>query len=63
MKPRRDLTPHMCSSDSGINASLTLAKVYKRIRAISPGYKSSSRYQARLKHRLATRRMKRGIIR
>jgi hypothetical protein len=53
----------MCSSDSGINASLTLAKVYKRIRAISPGYKSSSRYQARLKHRLATRRMKRGIIR
>jgi hypothetical protein len=63
MKPRRDITPYMSSSDSGINASLTLSKLYKRIRLIDPGDKPSSRYQARLKHRLAARRMKRGIVR
>jgi hypothetical protein len=63
MKPRRDITPHMSSSDSGINASLTLLKVYKRLRTIDPTYKPSSRYQAKLKNRQATHRADLRIIR
>lgn len=63
MRPRRDITPYMGSSDLRVNVSLTLAKVYKRIRMIDSAWKPSSRYQARLKHRLAARRMKRGIVR
>jgi hypothetical protein len=53
----------MSSTDIGINASLTLAKVYKRIRMIDPTYKPSSRYQARLKNRLVARRMRLGVVR
>lgn len=63
MKPIRDITPHMSNSDSGVNASLTLLKVFKRLRTISPAYKPSSRYQARLKHKQAALRMKHGIVR
>lgn len=63
MKPRRDITPYMGSTDNGINASLSLAKLYKRIRMYKPGYKPGSRYQARLKNRLAARRMRPGVVR
>lgn len=64
MKPRRDVTPHMSNSDNGINASLTLGKLYKRIRMfVDPAYKPSSRYQARLKNKLAARRMRPGVVR
>ncbi len=63
MKPKRDITPYMGSSDSGINASLTLGKLYKRIRLIDPTYKPSSRYQSRLKSRQAARRMRPGVVR
>ena len=63
MRPRRDITPYMGSTDIGINASLSLAKLYKRIRMIDPTHKPGSRYQARLKHKQAARRMKRGIVR
>jgi len=63
MKPRRDITPYMGSTDNGINATLTLMKVYKRLRTIDPTYKSASRYQARLKRKHAARRMKHGIVR
>jgi len=63
MKPRRDLTPYMGSTENGINATLSLLKVYKRLRTISPEYKPCSKYQARLKHRQAARRMKHGIKR
>lgn len=63
MRPIRDITPHMSNSNNGINASLTLLKVFKRLRRISPAYKPSSRYQAQLKHKQATRRMKHGIVR
>lgn len=63
MRPIRDITPHMSNPDSGINASLTLLKVFKRLRTISPTYKPSSRYQARLKNRRAARRANLHIIR
>jgi len=64
MRPRRDVTPYMGSADDGINASLTLGKLYKRIRMyVKPGYKPGSRYQARLKNRLAARRMRPGMVR
>lgn len=61
MKPRRDITPHMGNSDS-TNASLTLLKLYKRIRTIDPTYKPTSRYQAQLKHKQATRRAELRIV-
>jgi len=63
MKPRRDVTPYMGSTDNSINASLSLAKLCKRIRMIDPTYKPGSRYQARLKHKLAARRMRPGVVR
>lgn len=63
MKPRRDITPYMGSSDMSVNASLSLGKIYKRIRSIDPAYKPSSRYQIRLKNRQAARKMKHGIVR
>jgi len=63
MRPRRDITPYMGSTDIGINASLSLAKLYKRIRMIDPTHKPGSRYQARLKNRLAARRMRPGVVR
>lgn len=63
MKPRRDISPYMGSLDSGINASLTLGKLYKRIRLIDPAHKPSSRYQSRLKSRQAARRMRPGVVR
>jgi hypothetical protein len=64
MKPRRDISTYWFSSDMAVNASLTLAKVYKRIRMIDPAYKPSSRYQSRLKHKRAMRRCtKPGIVR
>ncbi|TAN76322.1 MAG: hypothetical protein EPN14_08000 [Gallionella sp.] len=56
MKPRPFISPYMGSLDSSINASLTLAKLYKRIRTIDPTHKPGSRYQARLKHKRAERR-------
>ena len=63
MKPRRDITPYMGSSDVSVNASLTLGKLYKRIRMIDPAHKPSSRYQARLKNKQAVRRMRLGVVR
>lgn len=63
MKPRRDITPYMGSSDVSVNASLTLGKLYKRIRMIDPARKPSSRYQARLKNKQAARRMRLGVVR
>ncbi|HUX89120.1 MAG TPA: hypothetical protein VMV48_00330 [Gallionellaceae bacterium] len=63
MKPRRDITPYMCSADSSINAMLTLLKVFKRIRTIDATHKPASRYQARLKSKQATRRAHLHIVR
>lgn len=63
MKPRRDVAPYMGSSDMGVNASLSLGKLYKRIRLINPASKPSSRYQIRLKNRQAARKMKHGTVR
>ena len=39
MKPRRDVIPYMSSSDKNVNTSLSLLKLYKRIRLIDPTYK------------------------
>jgi len=56
MKPIRDLKPYMGSTDDSINASLSILKLFKRVRLFDPAYKPSSRYQARIKNRLAARK-------
>jgi hypothetical protein len=53
----------MGSADSSVNASLTLLKVFKRIRSIDPAYTPPSRYQARIKGKQATRRATLHIVR
>lgn len=63
MKPRRFITPYMGSTSIGVNASLSLLKIYKRIRTIDPARKPSGNYQVRLKSRLAWRRIKLHIVR
>lgn len=63
MKQRRFVTPYMGSRDINVNSSLSLLKVYKRIRTIDPEYKPGSRYQARLKSAQAERRFKLHIVR
>lgn len=63
MKPRRDITPYMSSSDINVNASLTLLKMFKRLRMIDPTYKPVSRYQSRLMHAQAARKTKLHITR
>ena len=63
MKPIRDLKPYMGSADDSINASLSLLKLFKRVRLLDPAYTPSSRYQMRLKHKRAVRRMKPGVVR
>lgn len=63
MKPRRFITPYMSSASIDVNASISLLKVYKRIRTIDPAHKPSSHYQARLKTTQAERRAKLHIVR
>lgn len=63
MKQRRDIVPYFFSPDMAVNASLSLGKIRKRIRMINLPYKPSSRYQWRLQHKRAARRMKRGTVR
>ena len=63
MKPRRDITPYMGSRDINVNASLSLLKVYKRIRLIDPAYKPASLCQARLKNKQAERRLRLHVVR
>jgi hypothetical protein len=63
MKPIRPIVPYMGSADINTNASLSLLKVYKRIRIFDPEYKPTSRYQARLKNKQAHRRLRLHIVR
>lgn len=63
MKPKRDITPYMASSDNSINTTITLLKVYKRLRMLNPAHKPASRYQARLKNKQAARRAILHIVR
>lgn len=63
MRQRPLVKPYMGSADIDINASISLAKLFKRIRTISPTFKPSSRYQMRLKHKRATRRAVLHIVR
>lgn len=63
MKQRRDITPYMFSESMSVNCSLSLAKLYKRIRLINPAHKPGSRYQARLKSKRAWRRIQRHTVR
>ena len=63
MKPRRFITPYMSSVTSDVNASISLLKLYKRIRTIDPTHKPGSRYQARLKSAQAARKVKLHIVR
>lgn len=63
MKETRGLTLYMSSADINVNASISLRKLFKRIRDIDPTYRPSSRYQARLKHKHAARRATLHIVR
>lgn len=63
MKPRCDVSPYTASKDMDVNASLSLGKLYKRIRSINPACKPSSHYRTRFLNRQATRKMKPGIVR
>lgn len=63
MKPRRFITPYMSSASIGVNASISLLKIYKRIRTIDPAHKPSSHYQARLKNKRAAHQAKLHIVR
>ncbi len=63
MKPRRPIVPYTGSTDISINASLSLLKIYKRLRSYDPTYKPTSLYRMRLKHRQAARRLKLHIVR
>ncbi len=62
MTPRRDITPYMGSSDMNVNASLSLLKVYKRLRTVAPEYKPGSRYQAQHQCKRSTRRPQLRIV-
>lgn len=61
MRPRRDIAPHMGNSDSS-NASLTLLKLYKRIRTIDPTYQPPSKYQSQRKCTKALRLVQLRIV-
>ena len=63
MKPRRDIMPYMFSPEVAVNVSLSIMKIRKRIRLVNPTYKPSSRYQAHLKNKRATRRVSPGMVR
>jgi hypothetical protein len=63
MKPKRDITPYMGSADINMNASISLLKIYKRLRTIDPSYTPPSRCKARLQNKQATRRTALHIVR
>lgn len=63
MKPRPLVKPYIGSPDIDINASISLAKLFKRIRTIDPTYQPSSRYQMRLEHKRTERRLALHIVR
>ncbi len=63
MNPKRDIVPYMFSVDMGVNTSLSLGKIRKRIRTANPAYKPHSLYCARLLHKRAARLARLGIVR
>jgi|GEM_PF-5822195 len=63
MKQRPSVAPYMSSADISTNASISLAKLYKRIRAIDPAYEPSSRFQVRMKNKRAALRPTLRIVR
>ena len=63
MKERRSIFPYMAGSSSDINGSLSLMKIYKRIRTLAPTCKPGSRYEWRLKSRKSVQRIKLHIVR
>lgn len=48
MKERRDIKPYMFSPDFGVNTSLTMAKIRRRILNINPSYSLNTRYQRKI---------------
>ena len=63
MKLNPNVTPYMFSNDERLNASLSLAKIYKRITTHDRKYRIKSRFQARLMNRLALHRHRLGTTR
>ncbi len=63
MRQRPPVAPYMSSAEISTNASISLGKLYKRIRAIDPAYEPPSRFQARLKSKRAALRPALRIVR
>lgn len=63
MRPIRPVAPYLGSESDSVNASLSLAKLRRRIRLYRPTYKHTSRYQAKIAMRRAAHRMHPGVVR
>lgn len=63
MKPFPAIKAYAFSDDIGINASITMLRVNKRLRLRTPGYKPTSFYQKRIKNKRAARRFGTRIVR
>jgi hypothetical protein len=63
MKPIRPISAYTGSTDISINASISWRKIQQRCRLLRPDYKPPSRYQVRLQHKRAERRMRPGVVR
>ena len=63
MKPRRDVSPYWFGASMDVNASLSIGKIRKRLISIDPTHRPASRYQARLRHKVAARHLRLGTVR
>lgn len=57
MRPIPDIIGYGFSSDIGVNASICMLRLNKRMRQLIPGYKPTSFYQKRIKNKKAARRI------
>ncbi|MCK9201722.1 MAG: hypothetical protein M0P59_01330 [Gallionella sp.] len=63
MRSIRPVSAYTGSTDISINASISWRKIQQRCRLLRPDYKPASRYQIRLKHKRAARRMQPDVVR
>lgn len=63
MKPTPHITPYLNSTDERTNASVSLMRLYKRLRRINATYKPDSLYRQRMKNKRALRRAALHIVR
>lgn len=63
MKQIRNITPYLASENLDTNVTITLFKIHKMARRVNRGYKPSSHYQARIKHKRVLRRSTQRMVR